>query len=214
MAMNKREVPDLPNEPSATTANFLLPTSETDINKPGNGSNGSGNSSGPASLNGPTAAEVGYNDKGLESALFSAKTRVIIWGLQTRAVQSMLDFDYVSRRSEPSVVAMVYPMTGDHKIKFYWGHKEILVPVYKNMSDAMKKCPKADVMISFASLRSAYESTLETLEYPQIRTIAIIAEGIPENMTRKVNKISSFERCNNYWPGNSWRNQTWLRQDW
>ena len=191
MAMNKREVPDLPNEPSATTANFLLPTSESDAGKPGNGSNGSGNSSGPASLNGPSATEVGTNEKGGEPSLFTSKTRVIIWGLQTRAVQSMLDFDYVSRRSEPSVVAMVYPMTGDHKIKFYWGHKEILVPVYKNMSDAMKKCPKADVMISFASLRSAYESTLETLEYPQIRTIAIIAEGIPENMTRKVNKLAA-----------------------
>ncbi|KAG7282349.1 hypothetical protein CRUP_002737 [Coryphaenoides rupestris] len=28
---------------------------------------------------------------------------------------------------------------GDHKQKFYWGHKEILLPVYKNMADAMKK---------------------------------------------------------------------------
>ena len=37
------------------------------------------------------------------------------------------------------------------------------------MADAMKKHPDADVLISFASLRSAYESTLETLEYPQVR---------------------------------------------
>jgi len=40
----------------------------------------------------------------------------------------MLDFDFVCRRSDPSVVAMVYPFTGDHKQKFYWGHKEILIP--------------------------------------------------------------------------------------
>lgn len=33
---------------------------------------------------------------------------------------------------------MVYPFTGDHKQKFYWGHKEILVPVYKSMEDAFK----------------------------------------------------------------------------
>jgi ATP citrate (pro-S)-lyase len=39
----------------------------------------------------------------------------------------MLDFDFVCRRSEPSVAAMVYPFTGDHKQKFYWGHKEILI---------------------------------------------------------------------------------------
>jgi hypothetical protein len=39
----------------------------------------------------------------------------------------MLDFDFVCRRAEPSVVAMVYPFTGDHKQKYYWGHKEILI---------------------------------------------------------------------------------------
>ncbi len=57
---------------------------------------------------------------------------------------------------------------GDHKQKFYWGHREILIPIYKNMSDAMKKHPEADVLINFASLRSAYESTMETLTYPQV----------------------------------------------
>lgn len=85
---------------------------------------------------------------------------------------------------------MVYPFTGDHKQKYYWGHKEVLIPVYKKMSDAIGKHKDVDVVVSFASLRSAYESTLEVLDYKQIRTIAIIAEGIPENMTRKLNKIA------------------------
>lgn len=60
------------------------------------------------------------------------------------------------------------------------------MPVYKSMKDAMTKHADADVLVNFASLRSAYDSTVETLSYPQIRTIAIIAEGIPENMTRKL----------------------------
>jgi DNA polymerase III delta prime subunit len=34
--------------------------------------------------------------------------------------------------------------------------------------NAMKKHPEADVLINFASLRSAYESTMETLTYPQV----------------------------------------------
>ena len=41
----------------------------------------------------------------------------------------------------------------------------------------MKKHPTADVLVNFASLRSAYDSTLEAMNYSQIRTIAIIAEG-------------------------------------
>lgn len=65
-------------------------------------------------------------------------------------------------------------ISGDHKQKFYWGHKEILVPVYKNMSDAMKKHPDVDVLISFASLRSAFDSTMETMQYPQVNTPLIL----------------------------------------
>lgn len=59
--------------------------------------------------------------------------------------------------------------SGDHKQKFYWGHKEILLPVYKNMADAMKKHPEVDVLISFASLRSAFDSTVEAMQYPQVQ---------------------------------------------
>ena len=71
---------------------------------------------------------------------------------------------------------------GDHKQKFYWGHKEIFIPIYKDMKDAMSKHTDADVMISFASLRSAEESTIEAMQYPQIRCIAIIAEGMILNL--------------------------------
>lgn len=65
------------------------------------------------------------------------------------------------------------PFSGDHKQKFYWGHKEILIPVYKNMSEAMKKHPDVDVLISFASLRSAFDSTMETMQYPQVKTRSV-----------------------------------------
>lgn len=40
--------------------------------------------------------------------------------------------------------------------------------MYKNMADAMKKHPEVDVLISFASLRSAFDSTMETMNYPQV----------------------------------------------
>jgi Succinyl-CoA synthetase, alpha subunit len=53
-----------------------------------------------------------------------------------------------------------------------------LISVYKKMEDAMSKNKDADVLVNFASLRSAYDSTIETLGFPQIRSIAIIAEGI------------------------------------
>ncbi|XP_076292850.1 ATP-citrate synthase [Lasioglossum baleicum] len=179
MALGKKPIPD-PETQEFSTANFLLP---------------SGQDVGPAAPSKSTSCSPTKQPKlrasesvdgSANKQLFSSKTRAIIWGMQTRAVQSMLDFDFVCRRSEPSVAAIVYPFTGDHKQKFYWGHKEVLIPVYKQMKDAMTKHTDADVMVTFASLRSAYESTVETMQFPQIRTIAIIAEGIPENMTRKL----------------------------
>ncbi|KAG7209716.1 hypothetical protein KM043_011351 [Ampulex compressa] len=184
MALGKKPIPD-PEAQEFSTANFLLP---------------SGQDVGPAVPSKSTSSSPTEEPKlktsdtmdGLDiKQLFSNKTRAIIWGMQTRAVQSMLDFDFVCRRSEPSVAAIVYPFTGDHKQKFYWGHKEVLIPVYKQMKHAMIKHTDADVMVTFASLRSAYESTVETLQFPQIRTIAIIAEGIPENMTRKLILIAN-----------------------
>lgn len=45
------------------------------------------------------------------TTLFSKNTKSIVWGMQTRAVQGMLDFDYVCSRDAPSVSAMVYPFT-------------------------------------------------------------------------------------------------------
>ena len=193
MALQKKDIPELP-ESKVTTANFLLPGNMNGNMSP-NGD--SSDNMGPNMLNGPHSENSGYsvNSTSISGTkpLFSPNTKAIVWGMQTRAVQSMLDFDFVCSRKEWSVVALVYPFTGDHKQKFYWGHKEILIPVYKNMADAMKKHSDADVLINFASLRSAYESTLETLQYPQIRTIAIIAEGIPENMTRKMNREAALK---------------------
>lgn len=79
-----------------------------------------------------------------------------------------MDLDGAFHRMKSVKWVIFLPFRGDHKQKFYWGHKEILIPVYKNMSDAMKKHPDVDVLISFASLRSAFDSTMETMQYPQV----------------------------------------------
>jgi len=183
MALGKREVPTDVPATSATTANFLL-----------EGGGKKKSTTEEPSLKDPSAAPEPCTAAGDGAAgkLFTKKTRAIIWGLQTRAVQGMMDFDFVCGRTEPSVAAMVYPMApGDSKQNFYWGHKEVLVPIYKNMADAMAAYPEVDVVVSFASLRSAYDSAIEVLTYPQIRSLAIIAEGIPENYTRRLCKLAA-----------------------
>lgn len=124
-----------------------------------------------------------------KGSIFEKDTKAIVWGQQIKAIQGMLDFDFVCGRSKPSVVASTYPFTGDHKQKFYFGHKEILIPAYKSIKDAFEKHPDATVMVTFASLRSVFETVLEAMHFPQVRVIAIIAEGVPENLTRKLIKV-------------------------
>ncbi|KAK7046790.1 ATP-citrate synthase [Favolaschia claudopus] len=118
---------------------------------------------------------------------FDDNTRSFVYGLQPRAIQGMLDFDYSCGRKAPSVAAMIYPFGGHHIQKFYWGTKETLLPVYTSVDEAVAKHPDTDVVVNFASSRSVYSSTLDILKFSsQIRSIAIIAEGVPERHAREL----------------------------
>jgi ATP citrate (pro-S)-lyase len=118
--------------------------------------------------------------------LFDSSTRCVVFGMQTLAVQSMLDFDFMCRRDTPSVAAIVFPFASGHQQQFYWGPSEILVPVYQSVTAAFAKHPEADVLINFASYRSAYDVSMEAIrpDPPLVRSVAVIAEGIPERLTR------------------------------
>lgn len=122
--------------------------------------------------------------------LFDKDTISIVFGYQQRAIQRMLDFDYICRREKPSVAAIVNP-TRDGLHKCFWGTKEILLPMYRTFEEASKKHPDADVMVNFASFRSAYPTSKEALLSDKIRTVAIIAEGVPEQRTKELIKIAN-----------------------
>ncbi|KAG0358814.1 citrate synthase-like protein [Gamsiella multidivaricata] len=129
------------------------------------------------------SAEIGRD----ENTPFTAHTRSFIYGMQPRAVQGMLDFDFICKREVPSVAAMVYPFGGAHVQKFYWGTKETLLPVFTSLDEAIAKFPEVDTVVNFASCRSVYDSTREIFKHSkQIRTISIIAEGVPERRARQI----------------------------
>ncbi|KAF9208760.1 citrate synthase [Haplosporangium sp. Z 27] len=118
---------------------------------------------------------------------FTSHTRSFIYGMQPRAVQGMLDFDFICKRETPSVAAMIYPFGGAHIQKFYWGTKETLLPVFTSLDEAIGKYPEVDTVVNFASCRSVYDSTREILRHSkQIHTISIIAEGVPERRARQL----------------------------
>ena len=125
------------------------------------------------------------------SRLFTKDTQAIFWNNNKSAIQRMLDYDYVIGREKPSVAAIVAP-TGSGKFDiFFYGPDEVMIPTFKNTAEAAQACPNADVLLNFASFRTAYDVTMEAINLKgQFKTIMVTAEGIPERMARKMNQAA------------------------
>ena len=120
----------------------------------------------------------------LPEVLYTRDTQAIFWNNHQTAIQRMLDYDTLIGRERPSVAAIVSPTSGSRFGKFFFGTSEILIPLYRSTADAAAAHPHADVLLNFASFRRAYRITSEALDIPQIHSIMVTAEGIPERHAR------------------------------
>jgi len=120
--------------------------------------------------------------------LFTRDTQAIFWNNNRSAIQRMLDYDYTIKRETPSVAGIVAPTSSNKFDKFFWGGDEIMIPLYKSTAEAKAAQPQADVLLNFASFRTAYDVTMEALEIGGFNTIMITAEGIPERLARGMNQ--------------------------
>ncbi len=121
------------------------------------------------------------------AALFTRDTQAIFWNNNKSAIQRMLDYDYTISREKPSVAAIVAPTSHNKFEKFFYGANEIMIPIFRSTVEAIKACPDSDVLLNFASFRTAYDVTMEALELNKFKTIMITAEGIPERLARGMN---------------------------
>jgi len=127
----------------------------------------------------------------MSSRLFTKDTQAIFWNNNKKAIQRMLDYDYVIGREKPSVAAIVAPTSSNKFEKFFYGADEIMIPLYRSTADAVAEHKNADVLLNFASFRTAYDVTMEALNMgDQFRVIMVTAEGIPERLARKMNQVA------------------------
>jgi len=122
--------------------------------------------------------------------LFTRDTQAIFWNNNTTAIQRMLDYDYTIKREKPSVAAIVAPTSSNKFEKFFYGPDEVMIPLYKTTADAKVEQPQADVLLNFASFRTAYDVTMEAMDIGGFKTIMITAEGIPERLARGMNETA------------------------
>jgi len=119
--------------------------------------------------------------------LYTRDTQAIFWNNNKTAIQRMLDYDYTIKREKPSVAAIVAPTSSNKFDKFFYGADEVMIPLYKSTADAKAAHPEADVLLNFASFRTAYDVTMEALEIGGFSSMMITAEGIPERLARTMN---------------------------
>lgn len=133
-----------------------------------------------------------------EYVLFDDSTKAIIYGNQQKAVQRMMDFDFLSGRKTPSVACVVNPTAlPKDTMSVFFGRQQMLIPVYSNLKDASDNHRDADVLINFASFRSSHSVSMHALSIETIRTIVVIAEGIPERKSREL--IAEARKYNDKW---------------
>jgi len=124
-------------------------------------------------------------------ALYTKETQAIFWNNNKSAIQRMLDYDYVIQRKTPSVAAIVAPTSGNKFEKFFFGPDEVMVPIFRTTADAVVAHKNADVLLNFASFRTAYDVTMEAIEIKgQFKSVMVTAEGIPERLARKMNQAA------------------------
>jgi len=119
--------------------------------------------------------------------LYTKDTQAIFWNNNKTAIQRMLDYDYTIKREKPSVAAIVAPTSGNKFEKFFYGADEVMIPLYKTTAAAKAAQPQADVLLNFASFRTAYDVTMEALDIGGFSSMMITAEGIPERLARRMN---------------------------
>ena len=125
------------------------------------------------------------------SKLYTKDTEAIFWNNNKTAIQRMLDYDYTIGREKPSVAGIVAPTSSNKFEKFFYGADEIMIPLYKSTPEAVKEQPQADVLLNFASFRTAYDVVMEAVSIKgQFKSIMVTAEGIPERLARKMNQAA------------------------
>src|SRR3989344_7406727 len=105
-------------------------------------------------------------------------------------IQSILDFDFLSGKSKPSVIGII--ATGRKFERYFFGTKEVLVPVFHSVDDLNSEDKKqVSFFLNLTSARRILSSTTEIFEkIPNILGGVIFAENVPEKHSIQLYELS------------------------
>lgn len=106
--------------------------------------------------------------------------KTIAIGSHPAIIQSILDFDYLSKKSKPSVVGII--ASGRRYERYFFGKKEILLQVFQGFSTVSKSIKdQINLSLNVSSARRALSYTKESIKtFPNLMGTVIFAEDVPE----------------------------------
>jgi ATP citrate (pro-S)-lyase len=113
-------------------------------------------------------------------------TGIVAIGSHPALIQSVLDFDYLSGKAEPSVIAVI--TVGRTVQKFFFGGREVLIPCFPKCTDMPPPLArKAYWLMNLQSGRRALASTYSFFDaFPHAVGAMIFAENVPERHEREL----------------------------
>ena len=112
--------------------------------------------------------------------------KIVFVGNHIPIIQRIIDYDYYLGKNETDVIA-IYDMYSkkDKFQSFYWGNKRIDIPITSNLQLGNYTVS----VYNYSSIRTCETVCHKLVNYENIKTFYIIAEGLPE---RKAIELSNF----------------------
>lgn len=114
----------------------------------------------------------------------SKQNKTIVLGEHPAILQSMLDFDYLSGKTEASIIGIITGRRGFSK--YFFGRKEILIPTVANLQGLTLKEDYNYWFFNNLSGRRTLSSVSEVLDSKHFAGGIIFAEGVPELHSLKI----------------------------
>lgn len=125
------------------------------------------------------------------ATLRKTEPAIAVLGSHPGVIQSILDYDYLIGRQQPSVKVIV--AHGRKLERYFWGDDEVVIPVAPTLADVSDSIKAScSVAINVQSARRVLSSTTEAIEtFPKLMLVNIFAEQTPEAHSIELAKLGA-----------------------
>ena len=112
--------------------------------------------------------------------------KIIIYGEHKKAIQAMLDYDFILDKTSPSICAIIGTSTKTQVYK--WGSENIVIPTAISLKEYLdvEKVWGLVIMVSSRNVLKVIEEVIDT----PIKNIFILAENVPERDARIIRALA------------------------